>query len=426
MLSTLRDAWRIEEIRKKMIFTLIMMLFIRLGSAIPVPYMDRAAIQALFTEGQDTILGFIDMMSGGNFRNFSVFAASIYPYITASIVIQLLTFAIPSLEELAQQGAEGQKKIQNYTKYLAVVLTFITAYGYTNGVFRRALTATTTMQNIVVIFSVVGGTAFLIWIGDKITEKGIGNGISLIIFLGIVGDLPSSIGTMVVGVREGYLSLISVLLFVVFAVLVVAIVVALNEGERRIPVQYAKRVVGRRQYGGQATHIPIKVSMSGVMPVIFANSIMSIPGMFALFNPDSGFANFLANWFTPGRTVWGTLIYSILNILLIVAFSFFYTMMQFNTVEYAQNLQQNGGFIPGIRPGRPTSEYLSRVVNRLVIVGAVILAFLATMPTFINYYTRIPIAFGGTSIIIVVGVVIETVKSIEQQMLLRHYRGFLN
>lgn len=426
MLSTLRDAWKIDDIRKKMIFTMLMLLVIRFGSSIPVPYMDKAAIQALFTEGQDTILGFIDMLSGGNFRNFTVLAVGISPYITASIVIQLLTFAIPALEELAQQGAEGQEKIQRYTKYLAVALAFVMAYGFTNGVFRNALQATTTMQNVVVIFSLVGGTAFLMWIGDKITENGIGNGISLIIFVGIIANLPAQIGMMITGVREGYLSLISVILFVLFALVVVAIVVALNEGERRVPVQYAKRVVGRRQYGGQATHIPIKVSMSGVMPVIFANSILGIPGMFAIFNQGSGFAEFVQNWFTPGVTLRGTLIYSILNIILIIAFSFFYTMMQFNTVEYAQNLQQNGGFIPGIRPGRPTSEYLSRVVNRLVIVGAVILAFLATLPTVINMFTRIPIGLGGTSIIIVVGVIIETVKSIEQQMLLRHYRGFLD
>ena len=426
MLSTLRDAWRIPEIRKKILFTIMMMLVIRIGSAIPVPYMNKEIIQGLFTQGQDTMLGFIDMMSGGNFSRFSVLAVSIQPYITASIVIQLLTFAIPSLEELAQEGPEGQKKIQNYTKYLAVVLTFVTAFGYTNGIFRQAMEATTTMQNLVVIFSLVGGTAFLVWVGDQITQHGIGNGISIIIFLGIVGTIPADISKIYRGVRLGLLSPISVILFLIFAVIVVMIVVALNEGERRVPVQYAKRVVGRKLYGGQSTHIPIKVSMSGVMPVIFANAIMGIPGMFAIFNPESGVANFFQRWFAPGTTIPGTIIYSVLNIALIIAFSFFYTTMQFNTVEYAKNLQQNGGFIPGIRPGRPTSEYLSRVVNRLVIVGAVILAFLATLPTAISMFTKIPVAFGGTSIIIVVGVIIEIIKSIEQQMLMRHYRGFLN
>lgn len=425
MLSTLRDAWKVPEIRKKLLFTMAMMLVIRFGSQIPVPYMDTDYIAELFALTENSLLGFIDMMSGGNLSSISVFAANIYPFITASIVIQLLTFAIPRLEELAQEGPEGQRKIQQYTKYLAIGLAFITAYGYTFGFFRQALQTTNMMENLVVIFSIVGGTSFLMWLADVITRYGIGNGTSLIIFIGIVAQLPQTVIRTYRGLVTGYLNPVLVILFAIFAVIIVAIVVGLNEGERRIKVQYAKRVVGRKLYGGQSTHIPIKVNMSGVMPVIFANAIMTIPGMFSIINPDSAVAQFFANWFTV-QTPQGTVVYTVLNIILIIAFSFFYTTMQFNTVEYAKNLQQNGGFIPGIRPGRATSEYLSRVVNRLVIVGAVILAFLATLPTLIGVFTKLPVQFGGTSIIIVVGVVIETIKSIEQQLLLRHYSGFLD
>lgn len=425
MLSTLRDAWRIPEIKKKIVFTFFMMLVFRIGSAIPVPYMNKAMIAEIFAGNQGSMLQFLDMMAGGNFSNFTIFAANIYPYITASIVIQLLTFAIPALEELSKEGEEGRKKIQKYTQITAIALAFVQAIGYTFGLFKGALETTTALQNIVVILSIVGGTSFLVWIGNQITEHGIGNGISLIIFLGIVGRMPVDIKNMCLGIINGTVNPIAAVLFAVFAVFVVFVVVALNEGERRIPVQYAKRVVGRKLYGGQNTHIPIKVSMAGVMPVIFSNSILSIPAMIAMFNPEGGFSKFLTNWFTTSSTQ-GTIIHTILNIAMIVAFSFFYTSMQFNTVEYSKNLQQNGGFIPGIRPGRSTSDYLGKVVNRLVIVGAIVLAFLSTLPTLMNIFTNIPIAFGGTSIIIVVGVVIETVKAIEQQMLIRHYKGFLN
>ena len=424
MLSTLRDAWKIPDIRKKLLFTLATVFIFRIGSAIPVPYMNQEAIQQLFNNSQGTMLDFLDMMAGGNISQFSVFATSIYPYITASIVIQLLAYAIPSLEELAKDE-DGRKKIQIYTRYLGIALAFVTAIGYTFGLFGSALEATTAMQKMIVVLSIVGGTAFLIWLSDQITMYGISNGSSIIIFLGIIGKLPGDIRKMIYGVKIGYISILSVVLFTIFALFVVVMVVAINEGERRIPVQYAKRVVGRKLYGGQATHIPIKVSMSGVMPIIFANAIMSIPGLLSIFNPEGGFARFFTNWFTT-QTVRGTVIYTILNIVLIIAFAFFYSSMQFNTVEYSKNLQQQGGFIPGIRPGKPTSVYLQRILDRIVIVGAIVLAFLATVPTFVSIFTKIPIAFGETSLIIVVGVVIEIVKSIEQQMLIRHYKGFLN
>ena len=425
MFSTIKDAWGIPEIRKKIIFTLIMMLVYRVGSAIPVPYMNTELIKKLFESTQGSMLDFMDMMSGGNFSRFSIFAANIYPYITASIIIQLLTFAIPSLEELSKEGAEGRKKLQNYTKITAIILAFVQAIGFTFGIFKNAVETSNFMQNMVIVFSIVGGTCFLVWIGNQITEHGIGNGISIIIFLGIVGRIPTDFRKVYYGVQSGKISPISAILFFIFAIFVVFVVVALNEGERRVPVQYAKRVVGRKLYGGQNTHIPIKVSMAGVMPVIFSNAILSIPGMITMMSPESGMGRFFANWFTT-QTVRGTVLYTILNVVLIILFTFFYTSMQFNTVEYSKTLQQNGGFIPGIRPGRPTSDYLSKVVNRLIIVGAIALAFLSTLPTFLTIFAKIPVAFGGTSLIIVVGVVIETVKSLEQMMLIRHYKGFLS
>lgn len=424
MLQTFRDAWKVPEIRKKMIFTLLMLVVYRLGSAITVPYMNKAAIATMFSGNQVNLLTFMDLMAGGNFSRFTIFAANIYPYITASIVLQLLTVALPSLEALSKEGETGRKKIAKYTRYLAVVLATVEAIGFTFGFFRTAVTAEGPLQNLTIILSVVAGTCFLIWIGELITEKGIGNGISLIIFIGIVSRFPLDIIRSVEMVKSGRSSWIFLVLFVLIALAIVVLVVAMNEGERRIPVQYAKRVVGRKMYGGQSTHIPIKVLMSGVMPIIFANSIVALPGTIALFKPNGGFAAFVTKWFSPqgGPGIW---IYSFFTVILIIFFTFFYTMIQFNTVEYSKNLQQNGGFIPGIRPGRSTSDYLNRTVNRLVFPGAIVLSLLAVIPFFLTKASGMSFNFGGTSMIIVVGVILETGRVIEQQMLMRHYRGFL-
>ncbi|MDO5725673.1 MAG: preprotein translocase subunit SecY [Tissierellia bacterium] len=426
MLSTLKDAWGIKEIRKKMVFTLMMLLVYRLGASIPVPFMDKRAIAMFFEGSSGSILDFLDMMSGGAFSSYSIFAANIYPYITASIVMQLLTYAFPALERLSKEGEAGRKKIQQYTKYLGVALAAVTAIGYTFGVFRTALQSTNMLQNVIIILSIVGGSQFLVWLGEQITKRGIGNGISLIIFLGIVARMPADITRMISMAKAGDLSWIAIILFAIFAFFVILFVVLLNEGERRIPVQYAKRVVGRKMYGGQNTHIPIKVSMAGVMPVIFANSILAIPSTIVLIKGKNAgaFTNFIHRWFTTDFAQ-GIVIITILNIALIMFFTYFYTSLQFNTVEYSKNLQQNGGFVPGIRPGRSTSDYLSKVVNRLVFVGGIGLAILATLPTFLSIFGKIPMKFGGTSLIIVVGVVLETLRSIEQQMLIRHYSGFL-
>ena len=424
MLTTLRNAWKIPDIRKKITFTLIMLLVFRLGSAIPVPFMDKAAIAQLFAASEGGILQFLDLMAGGTFSQFSIFATNIYPYITASIVIQLLTIAIPKLEELAKEGEEGKKKITKYTRYGAMVLAGIQAIGYTFGLFSRALDpGATGLQKSIVIISLIAGTAFLMWIGELITAKGIGNGISLIIFVGIISKLPGSLIKTFQLVGTGELKLFKVLAFGVVFLIIIAMVVALQEGERRVPVQYAKRVVGRKMYGGQSTHIPVKVSMAGVLPVIFASSLLALPQTIALFS-QGGASEWITKWLTPQGSI-GIWVYSIFNVILIMFFTYFYTAIQFNTVEYAKNLQQNGGFVPGIRPGRPTSEHLNKVVTRITFVGGLSLAILASLPIILSKLFNMQVNFGGTAIIIVVGVALETVKQIESQMLMRHYKGFL-
>lgn len=423
MLSTLRNAWRIPEIRKKINFTMFMLLIFRLGASIPVPYMNKDVIRSIFESSQGGLLQFLDLMAGGTFSNYSIFATNIYPYITASIVIQLLTIAIPRLEELAKEGEEGRKKIGRYTRYTAIILATIQAVGTTLGIFGRALEADSNLQKLIVIITLVAGTSFLIWIGERITEKGIGNGISLIIFVGIISRLPAELIKTVKLISIGSLSIVKALIFGIVFLAIVALVVALQEGERRVPIQYAKRVVGRKMYGGQSTHIPIKVSMAGVMPVIFASSLLALPQTIALFT-KGGASSWIEKYLTPQGNV-GIWVYSILNIILIMFFTYFYTAIQFNTVEYAKNLQQNGGFIPGIRPGRPTSDALNRIVSRITFVGGLSLAVLASLPIILSKIFRMQVNFGGTAIIIVVGVALETVKQIESQMLMRHYKGFL-
>ncbi|NMB26534.1 MAG: preprotein translocase subunit SecY [Tissierellia bacterium] len=423
MLSTLKNAWKIPDIRKRIIFTILMLLVIRLGSSIPVPYMDKEIIKEIFEVSQGGVLEFLDLMAGGTFSNFTIFALNIYPYITASIIIQLLTIAIPKLEEIAKEGEEGRKKMAQWTKYGAVILAAIQAIAMTRGFFHQAVRADGFLQNTIVIISLIAGTSFLIWIGDLITDKGIGNGISLIIFVGIISRIPSEIAKSIGLVRVGALSVIKLIMFAIVALLIIAAVVALQEGERRIPVQYAKRVVGRKMYGGQSTHIPLKVSMAGVIPVIFSTSLLAFPQTIALF-----FKGEPSEWITKYLTVQGSVgiwVYSILNVLLIVFFTYFYTAIQFNTVEYSKNLQQYGGFIPGIRPGRPTSGYLDKVISRITFVGAMSLALIASMPIILSHIFKLNVNFGGTAIIIVVGVALETVKQIESQMLMRHYKGFL-
>lgn len=425
MFETIRNAWKIADLRKKLIYTFVMLVIFRLGSCIPVPLLDKNALSTLF-DAENTMFGFIDIISGGAFKNATIFAMSITPYINASIIMQLLCVAIPALERLQQEGEEGRKKIGQMMRYGTVVLALIQAIGlYFLLKSYQAVANPGWGSAVVIITTFTAGTAFLMWLGEQITEKGVGNGISLIIFAGIVSRLPSMITTLWASIQAGALNWFTAALFLVAALVVVAFVVMMNEAERRIPVQYAKRVVGRKMYGGQSTHIPIKVAGAGVIPIIFAMSIMAFPGTIASFfgktAESGGFWGGFLKVFSGNS--W---IYAVLYFLLIIFFTYFYTAIQFNPIEMSNNMKKNGGFIPGIRPGRPTSDYISKVLSRVTLAGAVFLAVIAVLPIFLNLGLNIAnLSIGGTSVLIVVGVALETVQSMESQMLMRHYKGFL-
>ena len=423
MLKTISQAWKVAEIRSKMIFTLLMLVVFRIGSNIPVPNINRAVLSEMFT-GEAGLFDLFDLFSGGAFSNFTIFALSITPYITASIIVQLLTMAFPYFQRLAQEGTEGRKKMAQITRYLTVVLGLIQATGLTIGLFRKAVIDTSVFSIIVVILVLTAGTAFLMWLGEQINDKGIGNGISLIIFAGIVARIPSGIRSLATSVQDGAISAVTLVILVVIAVLVIAGVVMIQEGQRRIPVQYAKRVVGRKMYGGQSTHIPIKVNQSGVIPIIFSLSLLSFPLTITYFFPNTAFTEWVTKWLSPSGNP-GVWIYGVLNIILIIAFTYFYTGITFNPNEVANNLKANGGFIPGIRPGKATEDYLNKVMSRITIVGAIFLALVATLPTIISVLTSLQIHFGGTSLLIAVGVALETVRALENQMLMRNYQVFL-
>lgn len=424
MFKTLSNAWRIKEIRSKMIFTLLMIVVYRLGNIIPIPFMDKTVVNKLMSSNAGGLVNLLDLLAGGSLKQMSVFALSIYPYITSSIVVQLLTIAFPRLGEIARDGEMGRKKVAKYTKIGAVILGIFEAMAIANGLFAKAIVAKGYIQSALIITSLLAGSMFLVWLGEMITEKGIGNGISIIIFLGIVSNLPTQVGTFIYGIATGTVGILTIIGVVLAAIAIVVIVVLINEGERKITVQYAKKVVGRKMYGGQATHIPVKVNMSGVMPVIFASSLLAMPQTLSLLF-SGGTPSWISSYLTVEGSV-GVYVYSILNFMLIILFGFFYSSIQFNTVEYAKNLQQYGGFIPGIRPGKPTGEYLQKISNRITFSGSIILALIASAPIVISRLSGMKINFGGTSAIIIVGVVIETMKQIESMMLMRHYKGFLN
>ncbi|MFZ5966773.1 MAG: preprotein translocase subunit SecY [Bacillota bacterium] len=425
MLSTLRNAWKIPDLRKRMLFTLLMLIIFRLGSTIPVPGINKAALASIFSQTENNLFSFFNMISGGAFGQFTIFALSISPYITASIILQLLTIAIPSLEALAREGEEGRKKIAQFTRYGTVVLAIIQAIGVSVGLFRSALISTDIWTVSVVVLTLTAGTAFLMWLGEQITENGIGNGISLIIFGGIISRIPVGVAQTFQKFNIGEINIISLIIFAVLAVVIIAGVVAIQQGQRKIPVQYAKRVVGRKMYGGHSTHIPLKVNQAGVIPVIFAISLLQFPLTLTYFFQGGAFSAWVQKWLSPGGNP-GVWIYSILDMLLIIFFTYFYTAVTFNPSEVAENMKKHGGFIPGIRPGKPTAEYLERVLNRITLAGALFLALIAVMPTIIMRFTSIQMAFGGTSLLIAVGVALETMKQIEAQMMMRHYQGFLN
>lgn len=402
----------------------MMMVVFRLGSTIPVPGINAKVLAQLFQQGENGIFGLFNLFSGGAFGKFTIFALSITPYITSSIIMQLLTIAIPSLEALAREGEEGRKKIAQYTRYGTVVLALIQATGVSVGLFNQALIAKDFWSVSLVVLTLTAGTAFLMWLGEQITENGIGNGISLIIFAGIISRLPLGVAQTIEKLKVGEVSIISLVVFAVIAILVIAGVVAIQQGTRKIPVQYAKRVVGRKMYGGHSTHIPLKVNQAGVIPVIFAISLLQFPLTLTYFFQGGTFSNIVQKYLSPTGNP-GIWIYSILYMILVICFTFFYTAVTFNPVEVADNMKKNGGFIPGIRPGKPTSEYLGKVSNRLSLAGAVFLALIAVMPTIVLQFTSLQFRFGGTSLLIAVGVALETMKQVEAQMMMRHYQGFL-
>ncbi|MDA8442877.1 MAG: preprotein translocase subunit SecY [Peptococcaceae bacterium] len=427
IVDSLKNAWNVKDLRKKILFTAMMFLVFRIGSHIPVPFVDHAKLKTML--GTGSLIQFFDTFSGGAFKNFTVFAMSIAPYINASIIIQLLTVVFPKLHELSKEGAEGQKKITQYTRYGTVLLGFIQAAGLSVGLLSNVLAIPPGAQKwpylLLVALVLTAGTAFLMWLGEMITERGIGNGISLIIFAGIVSRIPDALKFIFQSVQSGQSSILSVIALVVIAVLVITAVVFIQEGERRIPVQYAKRVVGRKVYGGQSSHIPMKVNQAGVIPVIFAISLLAFPQQISSWMPSSGFASFVNTWFSPNGTL-QSIPYELFYALLIIGFTYFYTGITFNPVDVADNIKKYGGFIPGLRPGRPTAEYISKVLSRVTMAGAIFLALIAVLPTVVIGLTGFKnVYFGGTSLLIVVGVALETMKQLESHLLMRHYQGFM-
>ncbi len=425
MLSTLRNAWKIEELRKKIIFTLFILLLYRIGNAIPVPYINVALLQNYFTTLENTVLGFVNVLSGGAFSSATIFALSIQPYINASIIIQLLCIAIPALERMAkEEGEEGKKKINNITRYSTIGLGLIMGFGYYMLIKNNYLLSEEGVwQGIVIVLTFTAGSALIMWLGEQITEFGIGNGISMILFASIVSRFPGGIAQSVSSIAAGTLKWWALVLILLGALVMIVLIVIVNNSERRIPVQYSKRVVGRKMYGGQATHLPMKVNMSGVLPIIFAQSISSLPATFgALFGKTDG-------WFVKLFAT-NSLFYAFIYLLLIIFFSYFYTTIQYNPIEVAKNLKRNGGFIPGYRPGKPTSEFIQKVLNKITLFGAIFLSIVAVAPIVISHFSdaaaRAGISLGGTSVIIVVGVALETFTALENQILMRHYKGFLD
>ena len=416
MLETLRDALKTQEMRKKILFTLMMFLIFRIGSHIPVPGIDKTQIAALIENIK--LLGFFDTISGSALKNVSIFAMSITPYINASIIIQLLTVIFPRLEAIAK---DDRKKIVEYTRYLTVGLGFIQALGMAF-YFRNsgAMSDASVMNMIIVILSLTAGTACLMWIGELITEKGIGNGISLIIFAGIVSRIPGGIAYLIEYAQQGVMNIVFILIFLIVALAAIICVIIVNQGERRVPVQYAKRVVGRKMYGGQSTHIPIKVNSAGVIPVIFAMSLLFFPGTIASFFPDNAVANWISQNFS-----FDNIAYNLIYAVLIIFFTYFYSSITFNPIDVADNIRKNGGFIPGIRPGRPTSEYIMKVMSRITFFGGLFLACIAVLPAVLMGVANMDLYFGGTSLLIVVGVAIDTMKQIESNMMMRNYEGFM-
>ena len=435
MFNTLKNAWKIPDLRKKLLFTLLIIIAFRFGSVVPVPFLDASALSEIMASANETALGYVNMLTGGAFANATLFAMGITPYINSSIIIQLLTVAIPPLERMAKEGEEGRRKIAAITRYVTVAFGLIqgTAYYFflkISGVTLYNEGFSAVFSAVIIILAFTAGTALIMWMGEQINQKGVGNGISIILFAGIVARLPVTVGQVwsyfsaAMQSPESYSQyFVFAPLFVILFLAVIWVIVFMNDSERRIPVQYAKKVVGRKVYGGQSTFLPIKVTMSGVMPVIFASSILSIPSTIRMFitNPSGFWEGFFNAFSTSG---W---LYSVLYLLLIIMFAYFYMTIQYNPIEMANNLRANNGTIPGIRPGRPTAEFISKILSKVTLIGAIFLAVVAILPIIYGNLTGMHgLTMGGTSVIIMVGVALETVKQIESQMMMRHYKGFLD
>ena len=446
MFKTIRNAWSIPDLRRKILFTLLIVVIFRIGSVIPVPFLNMDALANVMGNAagvDDTLVGYLNTLSGGAFSNATIFAMGITPYINSSIIMQLLCVAIPPLERLSKEGEEGRKKIAAITRYVTVGLGLIqgTAYyfflkgtvdtteggtGLTLAKYTEGFPAV--FSAIAIILCFTAGTALIMWLGEQINKKGIGNGISILLFAGIIARLPYTVNLLVeyfnLGLKGDTSRLITVPLWVILFLAVIWIITFMQDAERRIPIQYAKRVVGRKMYGGQSTHLPIKVALGGVMPIIFASSILSIPSTIQLFaKPAEGsfWEGFLNAFSTRG---W---LYAVLYFVLILAFAYFYTTIQYNPVEMANNLKQNNGTIPGIRPGRPTADFIKKILSRITLIGALFLAFIALVPILYSDFTTLyGLSMGGTSVIIIVGVALDTAKQLESQMMMRHYKGFLD
>lgn len=427
MLKTIRNAWKTEEIRKKIVFTLFILLLYRLGNAVPVPYVDTALLGEYFNSLSNTVLGLYNVMSGSSFSHATVFALSIQPYINASIIMQLLCIAIPALERLQKEGGEdGKKKIASITRYATIGIGLLQGFAYYVLIKNNSLLTSEgsgLWAAIVIVLTFTAGSALLMWLGEQITEFGIGNGISIILFASIISRFPNALASIVGSIAAAPSTWWIYVLMLLGALAMIVLIVIVSNAERRIPVQYSKRVVGRKVYGGQSTHLPMKVNMSGVLPIIFAQSLAALPATIAAFVPAWSDGWFIRLFDT------NTVFYAVVYFLLIVFFSYFYSTIQFNPIEVANNLKKNGGFIPGFRAGKPTSEFISKVLSKITMFGALYLGIIAITPIVIGMFSTTAanshIGIGGTSIIIVVGVALETVRNLEAQLMMRHYKGFL-
>ncbi|MFQ7119160.1 MAG: preprotein translocase subunit SecY [Intestinibacter sp.] len=421
MLSKIKQSWKVKDVRRRILYTLMMILIFRIGTTIPVPGVDTSIISKLVSG--NSLLALYNMFTGGAFSNFTLFALGIGPYITASIIIQLLTVGFESLKELQKSGEEGRKKMNMYTRYTALVLAIIQAVGITLGVVKVALKSDNIFFITTVIITLIAASMILMWMGDRITEKGLGNGSSIIIFVGIISRIPTDIISVVNSVQSGTIKLWLAIILAIIMLITITLVTFINEAVRKIPVQYAKKVVGRKLYGGQNSHIPMKVNQSGVMPIIFASSLLAFPQTIALFMGENA-QNFVSTYLSTSGDI-GFWIYRSLEVLLIVFFSYFYTTISFNVDDIAENMKNNGGFIPGIRPGRPTIDYLSRILSRITLAGALFLAVIAMIPAFTVHFMSVNMSLAGTSILIVVGVALELKRQLESHLVMRSYQGFL-